>query len=313
MRKFIVRIFLIGTISFFMIASYSILATKASLKYNGMSTADQINSSFRNAISDDYNCYFLGNSRIYRDINPDCFPTVKSYNFAHDNDTYNQMYYKLLYLLDNDRKIDYLIIGTDYFQFSFMSDTRNYVYSKIFPSEYSKDYEIDSWLKEKESYIEQVWTNKQNALPSCIYYILGKPAPETMSYLKDNGQYVVYGEANPNDKIYRDYSVLQVQFGYFVKILELCEKEGIQVYVIMPPLWKGETVSHTDLERKCFDRMIEETLAKTCYANNYLNFSEEKGLLSYRDFIDITHLKPSVADEYSRYLNDRIFGSINIE
>lgn len=45
----------------------------------------------------------------------DTFTLVNSYNVAHDNDSYSQMYYKLLYLLDNGKKIDYLVIGTDYF------------------------------------------------------------------------------------------------------------------------------------------------------------------------------------------------------
>ena len=62
-------------------------------------TAEQIKMSFENSIADNYNCYFLGNSRIYRNINPEMMTTVKAYNFGHDNDSYNQMYYKLLYLL----------------------------------------------------------------------------------------------------------------------------------------------------------------------------------------------------------------------
>ena len=97
MKKFVIRFSTICIISVLMITIYNSLATASTLKYNGASTAEQINMSFENAVSEEYNCYFLGNSRIYRDINPDVFTTVKSYNFAHDNDSYNQMYYKLLF------------------------------------------------------------------------------------------------------------------------------------------------------------------------------------------------------------------------
>lgn len=307
MKKFVIRFSTICIISVLMITIYNSLATASTLKYNGASTAEQINMSFQNAVSEEYNCYFLGNSRIYRDINPDIFTTVKSYNFAHDNDSYNQMYYKLLYLLDHEEKIDYLIIGTDYFQFSFLSDTRNYIYSKLFPEEYSDDFESGSWIDRQEAYYTRLWTNKQNALPACVRYILRRPAPENVNFQKDNGQYVVNGEADPNATIDRDYTILDIQYDYFIKIIDLCEKENIQMYVIMPPLWEGETASHTEQERKEFNEMITGTLSGTCYSDNYINYSEEEGLSSYTDFIDITHLKPSAADEFSKYINQRIF------
>lgn len=316
MKKFFIRVFIISTISVLMIMAYNYLATVSIMKYNGASTADQINMSFNNAISDDYNCYFLGNSRIYRDINPSIFSTIKSYNFAHDNDGYNQMYYKLLYLLNHDKKIDYLIIGTDYFQFSFLSDTRNYIYSKLFPDEYIADFGKSSWIERQEAYFTQLWTNKQNALPSgkaegaLIDYLLRKPAPENINYQKDNGQYIVHGEADSNETIDRDYSILDVQYDYFTRIIELCEKENIQLFVIMPPLWTGETESHTDQERAEFNNMINNALFGTSYSDNYINYSEEVGLSSYTDFIDITHLKPEAADEFSKYINNRVFGGL---
>ena len=76
----------------------------------------------------------------------------------------------------------------------------------------------------------------------------------------------------------------------------------------MPPLWEGETSSHTDDERARFDSKIREALSKTPYKNNYINYYGEKGLSSYKDFIDVTHLKPEAADEFSKYINERIFG-----
>ena len=90
---------------------------------------------FRNAEKRPYDMVFMGNSRIYRGLNPDSF-TTKSYNFAHDNDSYNQIYYKLLFLTAQNKKIQIVLLGVDYFEYSVFSDSRNYEYSKIFNKSY---------------------------------------------------------------------------------------------------------------------------------------------------------------------------------
>ena len=308
MKKLLLKLILLSLLSGFIIYGYCIFATYAAQKYHGRTTADQILMSFHNSVAEKYNCYFLGNSRIYRNINPDMFPLVKGYNFAHDNDSYNQMYYKLLYLLNHGENIDYLFVGTDYFQFSFMSDTRNYIYSTLFPREYSADFPNGrNWLVQKKEYYKTIWENKQNCLDSCFDYMLNKPEPDHVNYQKKNGQYVVEGMAKGNETIDRDYSVLDMQYEYFKKILYICEQNDIVLYVIMPPLWEGETRSHTDEERKTFDAMIKDTLSGTPYFNNYINYSEREGLLPFTDFIDITHLTPEASDHYSRYLHEMIF------
>lgn len=237
MKKFVSKGVIYILIISVVIGSYCKFAAVSGVKYNGANTAEQIQMSFTNAIAQPYNCYFLGNSRIYRNINPDKFTSVNSYNFAHDNDSYNQTYYKLLYLLNHHAKIEYLILGTDYFQFSFLTDSRNYAYSTLLPKEYADDYEEKSWFAESTAYIETLWTNKQNCLGACLKYLRGEEAPEHVSYQKDNGQYVVTGIATGDETIDRDYTMLDIQLNYFKKIIELCEEYGIELYVVMPPLW----------------------------------------------------------------------------
>lgn len=307
MKKFSLKLFLFIGICISVIGAYNHLASVSIEKFHGPSTEDQISMSFSNAIQNDYNCYILGNSRIYRGVNPDLFTKVRSFNFAHDNDSYNQMYYKLLYLLENNKNIEYLIIGTDYFQFSFLADSRNYIYDRFFPKEYLYDYEMHSFLDIIVSHYSSLWINKQNALPSCIKYVLGISEPEQKKHLKDNGQYITYGEANPNATTNVDYSVKDIQYDYFIKIINVCENENIELFVIMPPLWEGETKSHSDQERELFNAMIYDSLSKTDYRNNYINYSKEVGLSSYVDFVDITHLNQTAADAFSEYINNRIF------
>ena len=83
---------------------------------------------------------FYGKFQNIQGNQPGLFTGVKAYNFSHDNDSYNQMYYKLLFLEKKDKKIDYLVIGTDYFQFSVYGDSRNYIYDRLFGLDYMKDY-----------------------------------------------------------------------------------------------------------------------------------------------------------------------------
>lgn len=204
-------------------------------------------------------------------------------------------------------RIDYLIIGTDYFNFSFLLNERNYVYSSLFPKEYMEDYGVTSQVQQVLDNVKTLWRNKQMGILPCVQYILGLDAPENISYQKENGQYCVYGHASGSETFYRDYTVLDIQYSYYKKILSLCEDEGIELFIIMPPLWEGGLVSHSDEEWAVFNEMIRSSLAGTPYDGHYFNYSEEEGLSSYMDFADDTHLTLEAADDYSEYINNRLF------
>ena len=121
MEKFLKNIFLYFlTVGLLLLAYFWLGAYVAEIAY-GLNTRKQILISFSNADSRQYNKMFLGNSRVYRGINPDKIDD-HTYNFAHDNDTYNQCYYKLQHVLANGKKIDTLFLGADYFQFSIKSE-----------------------------------------------------------------------------------------------------------------------------------------------------------------------------------------------
>lgn len=259
MKKFVIKMCALTIVCSLLILGYCKIASIATKKYNGVNTADRITISFEEAINPKYNCYFLGNLRIYRGINPEKMNSVNAFNFAHDNDSYNQMYYKLLYLLDNDADVEYLVIGTDYFQFSFLSDTRNYVYYTLLQEEYRDDFS-EGWIEKKEEQYKMLWVNEQNALLSCAKFLLNVKAPDKLNYQKVNGQYVSYGVSSEYDIIDRDYTILDIQLDYFRKIIALCEEEDIELYVIMPPLRENEVMSHTDEEREEFNNMIYDEL-----------------------------------------------------
>lgn len=304
MKKFIRNIVIFILCLYCLLFAYCKLTLAASVKYMGENTQQQIESSFRHAVADDYNCYFLGNSRMYRGINPDMFTGVKAYNFSHDNDSYNQMYYKLLFLEEKNKKIDYLVIGTDYFQFSFHGDSRNYIYDRLFGIEYMRDYNT-SIADEIFSDIVYFWKTKRNSAQFIIPYLKGEPAGENINYLKDNGQYVVYGAATDADTVDRCYMIREVQERYFLKIIEYCEDNNIELYVIMPPTRDEELASYTKEEMDSFDQMIEEALGDR-FQGRYLNCSNLPEFKHYSNYTDITHLNAEAADRYSEYLNETL-------
>ena len=163
MKRFLLNILLFGAIFLTIVLSIFHSSDELAERFWGPNTRNQIEMSFKNALSSEASCWFLGNSRIYR-INPDMIENGHWYNFAHDNDSYNQMYYKLQYLLDNGCKVDTLVIGTDYFQFSVFSDSRNYVYDGLLGNDYLRDYN-HFFLNEEFNNFKRALITKHR--PSC--------------------------------------------------------------------------------------------------------------------------------------------------
>lgn len=275
------------------------------LKRNlGPNTSEQLNKSFEDAIADDYECYFLGNSRIYRGINPEKFTDMKTYNFAHDNDSYNQMYYKLLYLEKNSINFKRLVIGTDYFQFSFKSDTRNYVYNKLLGDDYANDFQTNNYPR-FFSNLQQLWDTKRPKM-AVMMTNLQYFNKVTGRYLKDNGQYIVPdAKATEQDTIKRDSTILDFQYEYFEKIIDYCLNNNVELYVIMPPVRDAELRSYEQNTMDAFNQMIENALGEE-YKGHYVNCSNIQEFKDYTNYQDITHLTPEVADRFSVYLSQTL-------
>lgn len=299
MKQFILKILLF----FFPAFAYSIFAILFMPYFlslsNGPSTKDQITYSFENASNLEYELLILGNSRTYRGINPERL-SIKSFNFSHDNDSYNQIYYKLKYLIDIEKDIKYLILGVDYFQFSFKSDTRNYVYADFLDSKYMDDFEESSvFVKNMDYYFNNINPKK----------ILSLYPKENKPFLRQNGQYIKTGFAKETDTITRDMNRLEFQIKYFVKTLSLCSNKNIKVFMVNLPTRQNELKSYTNNEIDEFDNFIKS------YVDNkyvfYLNFSTLEGFTT-EDYTDITHFNEKAANRFTELLNIKIL-EINID
>jgi hypothetical protein len=303
MSNYVIRSFVFILILILIIGLYIFFYSSLTRNAYGPTTKAQIEQSFENALIKDYEMLILGNSRIYRGINPDMFST-SAYNFAHDDDSYNQMYYKLQYVLAH-KNIKYLILGVDYFQFSFMSDSRNYVYSQLLPKEYSNDYPLinKALLMGLDNYfgIDKFRTTL-NALSTTI-----KGDTTEKAYLKDNGQYIKPGKATKNDKIIRDYKMLTQQKRYFELILDECEKKGIEVFMVMPPIRENELKTYPTSVISFYSNYFNKSAGQNVH---FLDYSQNS-LFEYTDYTDITHLNAASANRLSVLLNSRISTLLN--
>ena len=310
MKRFLINSFLFGTIFLTIVLLLFRLSDKIAERFWGPNTRNQIEMSFKNALSSKASCWFLGNSRIYR-INPEMIENEHWYNFAHDNDSYNQMYYKLQYLLDNGCKIDTLVIGTDYFQFSVFSDTRNYIYDDLLGIDYIKDYNT-LFLKEKLNNFKKALITKQTAFNQTVIEVAklltGEYKSYQVPYLRDNGSYYRdIEEAKENDTTKRDTTILNIQKKYFEQIIKKCKDNGIELFVLMMPVRNNELQNYSNKYITFFNGMINNRLEKYGFKGRYFNMSNNPDFKDYKKYTDITHLNSKAAGEFTKIMYEELF------
>lgn len=257
----------------------------------------QIDRAFAQAVSRDYDMLFLGNSRIYRGLNPDRF-AVSSYNFGHNDDTYNHVFYKLKWLRDQGVSFRYLVLGVDFFQFSYMSRQRNQAYGKYLGEDYLADYEPQPWADVglKIRLITRGLNPKYMFLPN-----------DGRTFLRDNGQYVKPGEASPTDTAVRSATRLPLQVAYFEKVLEDCRKHKVKVFLCMLPVRPEERNCYREGEIDDFMQFIRGYLDSDVALIDYTLDPE----YSLADYTDITHFNESAAERFSTQLNQDLLSRIH--
>lgn len=299
MKRYLLRVALLAIIAITIIIQIFHFSDRLAEVFYGLNTKGQIEMSFENALKSKATCWFLGNSRVYR-LNPDVIENGHWYNFAHDNDSYNQMYYKLQYLLKNECKVDTLVIGADYFQFSIFSDTRNYVYDDLLGEDYIHDY--NSWIiKEKINNFKRLLITKQTALGQTLMAFVRnrglKGNSTSIHILRQNGSYKNdEGQATIDDKANRDTTILDIQKHYFESILQLCQARDIALFVLMMPVRDNELQCYDDEFISDFNAYISNSLSRYGYEGNYINMSNNGDFKDYRLYTDITHLNSKSAD-----------------
>lgn len=278
--------------------------------YRGPNIQEQLTQSFNQVRNQSFDCLILGNSRIYRGLNPDKL-SIKSYNFAHDHESYNQMWYKLAYLKRNKVNYDRIILGTDYFLFSYISDTRNEYYANYFEKAYLEDYKNASISMDRavKNYVTYKYSQ---TFPYFLQYLkeklTGTLEKSEHPIIKTSGQYVEYPiKICRKDEFFeRDSKRLKLQVDYFKKILKYADKNQIPVDIVMLPIQKIEEKNYTAEEIEEFNHFILSSI-KPYKKIEYHNLNDEKDLaLQRKEYADFSHLNSIGADKVSVFLNRKL-------
>lgn len=280
----------------------------------GPTLVERIDRSFHGATTRRYDILIVGNSRMYRGVNPD--EIGSAYNFGQDDDAFNQVYYKLLYLERHGVTYSSLVIGVDYFEFSFLPDRRNAAYAKFLGDAYLSDYQTarpDGWRAAMDKVLHPI---DENAFNDLMVRYCTRPAslllsralatidpapvpPPIRAVLKENGQYILDAGPLRVDPIRRDARRLPIQERYFLRILEWARARGLSMLLVMPPVRRLELDAYDPHQLAAFDRWLAEQAAR--YGATYLNLSRHPAF-SDADFADITHLNEAAADRFSRLI-----------
>lgn len=281
----------------------------------GIPMHDQIITSAQNILKKPYHTIIMGNSRTYRGINPDMFDSL-TYNFSFDNETFLEQDFKFQYLKQHDRLPKLLVLGVDYFEFSFLSLAMRESYREVFGAAYDSllnslsnaqgaEYKpmdnVDDWVNSKMGVFGRGSSQYLDYLRRRLF--LGEPM--RVPYLKDNGQYII--DPVPDGKegtfMTRSIEVQPYQKERFEALMAAARNNRVQVVLLMAPCRDIELACYTDQAKKQLDDYFRSFERPDSVW--YLNMSAVEGF-SVVDFMDDTHLKPQAADRYSRLLNQKL-------
>ena len=279
---------------------------------NGISMAQQIETSFGQVLNKKYNTIIMGNSRTYRGINPAKMDTL-TYNFSFDNETFFEQYYKLLYLESHNSLPKTLILGVDYFEFSFLSGAMQTSYQKFFEPQYIKSYNNyakDNTIKfQKETKADDYINTRINGYfgRGASMYLnhiwrikILRQSPQS-SYLKTNGQYIINPVPTSSEGTFmtRESNKIDIQVEAFENIIAMCKRLNIKLVILMPPCRDIELACYSHKTKQTFNTYFESfTIKNKIY---YINLSNT-GRYTYNDYMDQTHLTPIAADKFSTQL-----------
>jgi hypothetical protein len=299
MKKTLFRLFIFVIILFAIIFQYKKNAFNILTQRFGMSLENIIDRSFKLSAHQKYECFVMGNSRMYRGVDPS-FLDVSSFNFSNDNDSFDKVWLKMMYLKRKNINYQTLVLGVDYFLFSYIDDSRDYAYEKWFnddSNEYLKS--IKFYLDEYSNY--QGW-EKTKIIIETIDTLIKNPNLSSFAGLeyKENGHLLdTWHAALETDAVDRQYSILEVQKKAFLNIINYCKKSKIKLFLVMPPVRKNEMRCYPDSIIEKFDNYFSSFNSKNV---KYLNYSMDDDFL-LEDYSDITHLNGFGAKKLTLKLN----------
>jgi hypothetical protein len=273
----------------------------------GPDTATQIGEAFNKLSREEaQDCVIMGSSRMYRGVNPEKL-SGRVFNFAHDGDGWNHIFYKLNYLVAHGKKPGRVVAGLDYFGFATIDPTRRFLYAPYFPAEFARDYDdMDSkdphWGGRLNNEAN-LWMSRKISLicPALLKALLAPPGSLCCS-VTSRGQYIL--PSRPEPYSLSPYQPLRMASGhsdkmnlYFDRVVQLCRESSVQLVLVMPPATIYEQAAYSPAAKAEFWAYLHDHAVGA----RLLNFETDRAFTP-SDFSDALHLNAKGADRFSEML-----------
>ncbi len=268
----------------------------------------QLTRSVTNATTHDAETFVLGNSRMFRGVDPSVMSSP-TYNFAFDDDSFDYYSYKLDYLLARKIPFRNVIIGVDSFQLHYRNYDRFWLYRRLLDHSGSQMDARGFRMRLIENWIDRRFESRflyRTSLGVLARKILQGESIERWedphAVLRDDGFYAVvadkadlgvsigtHGAANADDMT-----------PYLERALEATAKQRLKAFVVTPPRMVSDRARDVgDQTARAIARFA--ALAQK-HGARYIDFSAD-ARFSDADFADFTHLNTEGAQKFARILD----------
>jgi hypothetical protein len=268
----------------------------------------QLEQSVRQATERDYDVLVLGNSRMFRGIDPSVLQ-LPTYNFAFDEDSFLYYRAKARYLLRLGKVPRIALLGVDPFQLGRPNYDRHFIYQRLL-----QDPAMDARMRDPRRGVPVVyhWVTKRlgfRRLYLSAFYkwlartVTGQPLPPATVNLRPDGFYEVHeitsgrreDDLSPAVEFLRDPELE----GAFRDTVTELRAAGVQVFALRAPSREAETRHYSQRNLEDFHRFLREVQVP------FLDFSAE-GDFQPSDYSDLFHLVPEAAQRFTRRIDEHL-------
>lgn len=259
---------------------------------------------FENPLKLDYKLLITGNSKIAYGINPDLLD-IKSFNFASRGEALPMTFAKLRYLEKNNKiNFNYLIIGLDFFTFSWREVNEAYFMPYLPEDGPTPDvYDLSGLtLNEKlNMYITDNYTARWRIFFETVIKLARGINPVVL-YFRENGQIVQERPSRKLLSVDRDCYIDSIAYYYFNRVLSFANEHKLKTVLVIPPTGTGEHYLYKGDPHRDFHTFLDTVSAK--YGMTEILDYSDSTMFADTDFVDVEgHLNGKGADKFTALLN----------